>query len=69
MKTLNDKQYMKLLQKMHKLENQLFDLTKLISQGGSLGDIMRFASRLRDDLEKSLIPYSHSIEDGSDESE
>tara|TARA_R110002051_G_scaffold279990_3_gene341491 strand:+ start:1905 stop:2108 length:204 start_codon:yes stop_codon:yes gene_type:complete len=66
---VNDKEYMKLLQKMHKLENQLFDLTKLIGQGGSLGDIMRFASRLRDDLEKSLLSYSHSIEDGSDESE
>ena len=66
---VNDKEYMKLLQEKNKLENQLFALTNQIRQGGALGDIMRVASRLRDDLEKSLRPYPHGIEDGSDESE
>jgi|TARA_R100000479_G_scaffold155947_1_gene92291 hypothetical protein len=60
---VNDKGYLELMHKAHKLENQLYELTGLISQGASLGDIMRVSARIRDDLENNLEKK------GSDESE
>ena len=60
---VSDKGYLEMMQRTQRMENQLYQLTGLISQGASLGDIMRVSARIRDDLENNLERK------GSDESE